>query len=263
MLHSNLDVPSVKGFANRVLDAPVRFADAVEPLRHWVETDRQAAHERRHELGPMAFHVFAAALLERNVSGSSYLKRIDTFRDELGDPSTLTAEHAEAMLRRSGYRYPRNGAATLLKVRDVLQSPGFSWTEFFARAEREWEGDFTADPLFEIKGIGPKTRNFALSEFSDYYCAPDLHVCRMMARTGLILHGYGDPSFSTDNPGFVRKVIVALAKETGFPNTPGAFSPAFLDRMFWYYGQDRRRCDATPDCKECPARDVCLTGKMR
>ena len=167
------------------------------------------------------------------------------------------------MLRKSGYRFPRNGVETLLKICDRLQLPEFCWPAYFAEAEARWEDGFKDDPLFRINGIGPKTRNFALSEFLDHYCAPDLHVCRMMARTGLILHGYGDPAFSTDNPEFVRKVIVSLSKETGFPDRSGSLSPAFLDRMFWYYGQDRRRCDADPDCPECPGHDSCLTGSSR
>ena len=152
-----------------------------------------------------------------------------------------------------------------MAVKELLTAPGFSWPGYFAQAEAKWQDGFEDDPveLKRVKGIGDKVRDFALSEFSDYYCAPDLHVCRMMARTGLILHGLGDPGISTVGYGFVRRVIQELARETGFPGGHDALSPAHIDRMFWYYGQDRSCCGAKPECSECPADDVCLTGRYR
>jgi hypothetical protein len=84
-----------------------------------------------------------------------------------------------------------------------------------------------------------------------------------MARTGLILQGYGDPDFSTVEYGFVRRVVQKLAKQTGFPGGRDPLSPAHIDRMFWYYGQDTNRCGADPACDQCPANDVCLTGRTR
>ena len=265
-----LSVPSVVEIAQRLLPAPVEFqADGqkqTRPLREWVDADRADARRRREKDSDHEVFVrFAAALLERNVSGGSYIKRLEVFARDLGDPRTLTEERAETMLRSSGYRFPPTGAATLMAVKELLTAPGFSWSGYFAEAEAQWADGFEDDPLKlkQVKGIGDKVRDFALSEFSDYFCAPDLHVCRMMARTGLILHGYGDPGFSTVNYGFVRRVVQKLAKETRFPGAADALSPTHIDRMFWYYGQDVRRCGATPKCDECPANDVCLTGRMR
>ena len=283
-----LSVPSVVEIAQRLLPAPVEFqADGqkqTRPLREWVDADRADAQRRRatdsdHEV----FIRFAAALLERNVTGGSYMKRLEVFQRRLGDAQSpgqrferphyyegqllgendLTEEQAYNLLRESGYRFPPTGAKTLMAVKELLAVPGFSWTCYFAEAEERWETGFPEDPLFRIKGIGNKVRDFALSEFSDYFCAPDLHVCRMMARTGLILHGYGDPGISTIEYGFVRRVVQKLAKETGFPGGSDVLSPAHIDRMFWYYGQDAKRCGATPKCDECPANSVCLTGCVR
>jgi len=263
-----LPVPTVSEIAERLLPALVEFeADGRKqsrPLRDWVEADRADARRRRETDRDHAIFIrFAAALLERNVSGASYFRRLDVFGSDFRDPASLTPEHAEAMLRESGYRYPPTGARALMEITAQLTAADFSWPDYFAKGEANWESGFPDDPLKKIKGVGDKTRDFALSEFSDYYCAPDLHVCRMMARTGLILHGYGDPDFSTSDYGFVRRVIAKLARQSGFPGASDALSPAHIDRMFWYYGQDRKRCAADPGCDDCLASDVCLTGIHR
>jgi len=267
-----LSVPSVVEIAQRLLPAPVEFqADGRKqsrPLQEWVDADRADARRRRETDSDHSIYVrFAAALLERNVTGGSYIKRLEVFARDLGDPRTLTVERAEDMLRQSGYRFPPTGAATLMAVKELLTAPGFSWPGYFAEAEAKWQDGFEDDPLGlkRVKGIGDKVRDFALSEFSDYYCAPDLHACRMMARTGLILHGYRvrAADFSTVDYRFVRAVVQRLARSTGFPDRPGSLSPAHIDRMFWYYGQDRLRCNATPHCADCPANDLCLAGRFR
>jgi len=257
-------VPTLTEFWDRVRAVPVRFGSDTRPLEHWVTKDRAEATERRSWSSDAILRRFAAALLERNVSGSNYQRRIAEFERSFGDPRVLGYPHALEMLKSSGYRYPQTGAEVLRQVVAKLTKPEFSWSAYFARAEAEWESGFKEDDLIcEIKGIGNKTRNFALSEFSEYYCAPDLHVMRIMARSGLVLHKIGDPAFHTSDPLFVCKVINHLARETGFPGQSDALSPAAIDRMFWYYGQDRSKCDVTPGCSECPANDICLTGQNR
>ena len=286
MTNTTLTVPTVQDIASRLMPAQIRFNGQERPLGEFVAEDRRSARERRSGDPLAIFCRFAAALLERNVSGASYFRRIDVFGRTFGAPGDPSGgqsgfarnryfegkllverdfddEQAYRLLRESGYRYPSKGSATLVKVVESLTVPGFRWAQYLAEAEVKWESGFREDPLRTINGIGDKTRDFALSEFSDYYCAPDLHVGRMMARTGLILHGIGDPSLSTVDFGFIRKVIGQLARSTGWPEVSGGLSPAHIDRVFWYYGQDRKRCGATPNCEDCPANDTCLTGVHR
>jgi endonuclease III len=263
MLKLTLEVPSLRDFAVRVVPAQVTFLGKRQPLSELLTADRRAVRERRAGDARGTLVVFAAALLERNVTASSYFRRIEAFRAHLDDHQVPTGEQARQVLEISRYRYPKIGAKTLVAAMQRLLSPGFRWDAYFAEAEARWQEGFREDPLLQIPGIGPKTRNFALSEFSDYYCAPDLHVCRIMARTGLTLHGYGHPGISTADAEFVRQVINRLAAETGFPTAADATSPAMVDRMLWFYGQDRGRCDAKPDCDKCPATDMCLTGQRR
>jgi endonuclease III len=258
--NAGISVPSVTEIVGPLLDAEVRHDGQHRPQRQWVEEDRRQAYERRQGDPSAIFPRFAAAILERNVTGTSYRRRVEAFERGLGDPKALTPERAEALLRESGYRYPPQGAKTLLAVMKRLTEPGFSWAAYFAQAEANWETGFETDDLLKIKGVGPKTRDFALSEFSDYFCAPDLHVCRMLARTGLLLRGYGDPAISTSDYGFMRRLMQTLARDTGWPEQPDGLSPSHLDRIYWFYGQDRARCSAKPGCGECPASRVCLTG---
>lgn len=256
-------VPSLAQILSLLLYAEVRHDGKRRALRDWMEEDRRQAHERRNGVPSAIFPRFAAAILERSMSGGRYERRAEAFEQHLGDPQAVDASRVQAVLREARYSYVANGTQTVLALAKRVSRPDFSWPEYFARAEANWETGFEDDDLRRIPGVGPKTRDFALSEFSDYFCAPDLHVCRMMARTGLVLHGYGDPNFSTVDYGFVRRVIQKLAKETGFPGDRDALSPAHIDRMFWYYGQDRSRCDAKPDCDDCPADDICLTCRHR
>ncbi|MBA7508399.1 hypothetical protein ES705_00329 [subsurface metagenome] len=86
--------------------------------------------------------------------------------------------------------------------------------------------------------------------------ANDLHVVRTLTRTGLLVHGYEDIDIGT-NPGneknyiFLRNLIIKLSKKSGY-------SPAELDRIFWYFARDV--CNARPNCDKCPIRNICLTS---
>ena len=68
-----------------------------------------------------------------------------------------------------------------------------------------------------------KTRDLALRELSDRFVAIDLHVVRVTSRTGLLLHGYGNPEITTEvatKSGylFFHEIILKLAKHTGWPS---------------------------------------------
>ena len=80
-----------------------------------------------------------------------------------------------------------------------------------------------------------------LVELSDYYSidvSPDVHIKRVMKRTGLV------PAYAeTDS-------IVYKAREL-YPEFPG-----IIDNSCWEIG--REYCKANnPDCEKCPINDVC------
>lgn len=90
--------------------------------------------------------------------------------------------------------------------------------------------------------------------------AIDLHVVRVTSRTGLLLHGYGDPRITTEvgrKRGylFFHDLMLKLARRTGWQ--AAGYSPGEIDRMFWHFG--RAVCKATPACRGCPLASTCLT----
>jgi len=258
--------PSMHEIAERIQSTRVNYAGEYDSVHDFVARDRIAARQRRAVSDDATiFRRFGAALLERNVTGASYDRRIEVFDRHLANPALLDAEQAENMLRESKYRFPPQGVSVLLALRELVMTADFSWLTYFSEAEEVWESGFEQDPMLTIKGVGYKTRDFALSEFSDYFCACDLHVRRLIARTGLLLRGYGDPDIATGSDDvdyrFLRRLIQKLAKETGFPDQPNGLSPAHIDGVLWYFGQGW--CGAHPNCKECAANHVCLTGVNR
>ena len=266
MADSVLHAPSLEQVVQRLQSAEVAYDGELRPVEDFVDRDRDEAHDRRAKNDENAvFRRFGAALLERAVTGASYNRRIEIFEGQLSCVNALTDDLAVAMLRESGYRWCKDGALTLMALRNVVQATGFSWDGYFCAAEEAWESSSEQDTMQSIKSVGYKTRDFALSEFSDYFCASDLHVRRLIARTGLLLHGYGDPDIATSSDvkdyQFLRRLVQKLAKKTGFPDGPNALSPAHIDRTLWYFGQGR--CGAQPDCQDCPAKDLCLTGVHR
>ena len=261
-----LSAPSIQQIAKRLQSTEVEYDGKQQSVGDFVAEGRQQARQRRKEDDENAiFMRFGAALLERAVTGASYDRRIEVFERQLSDPDVLTYDLAEEMLCKSRYRWPKNGPATLMDFRDLVLKETFYWSTYFSQAEETWEGGFERDPMLKIKGVGYKTRDFALSEFSDYFCPIDIHIRRLLARTGLLLHGYGDPDISTGQQDpdyrFLRRLVHKLAKQTGFPEHPKALSPADIDRTLWYFGQGR--CGAHPNCDECPCNDLCLTGVYR
>jgi hypothetical protein len=85
MTNLTLVVPTVQEIANRLMPAQVRFRDGSAALADLVMEDRRSARERRAGTPHSIFVRFAAALLERNVSGASYFSRIDVFERTFGD----------------------------------------------------------------------------------------------------------------------------------------------------------------------------------
>jgi endonuclease III len=136
--------------------------------------------------------------------------------------------------------------------------------DYIEEAEQSYESDFENDRFLSIKGVSFKTRDLALSEFSDRFVAVDLHVVRVTARTGVLLHGYGDPRVTTDPSKaagylFFHDLILKLSRQTGWPEA--GHSPGEIDRMLWNFG--RAVCRAAPRCDSCPITAQCLTAMAR
>ena len=210
------------------------------------------------------FNTFVNSLLERAMSGEAWTRRRQAIQQVFLSLEDVTEDSAQNVLAEARYRFPRDGTSVILEAKRIVTEAGFTWPGYVERAEQNYEGDFREDLFLKVRGVSYKTRDLALSELSDRFVAIDLHVVRVTSRTGLLLHGYGDPRITTDLSRahgylFFHDLMLKLARLTGWPGT--GYSPGEIDRMFWHFG--RAICGATPDCRNCPLAGVCLTSVGR
>jgi hypothetical protein len=210
------------------------------------------------------FNIFASALLERQMRGETYSKRIQLMNSRLNEYKDITPDMIKGILKEVGYRWVDKGVEVVLELKRLTEND-FVWENYFKKAEANFLSNFMDDPFLKIRFVGIKVRDFALSEFSSYYLANDLHIVKLIKRTGLLLDGYGDYDFGTNQFDekeylFLKRLIIKLAKESGWEDGAG-FSPGEIDKIFWNFG--RTICKPEPLCSECPIKDICLTGKNR
>lgn len=265
-----LEPPDVGAVVAALRRQPVAYQGRVQTVGEWVDACKRSIHRRREQDSEVAvFQRFLAALLERQMSGETYELRVSLFREQLRRPEQLSVTQAEEMLRSVNYRFPPQGALTMVEFRDLWYELGWSWGGYWALAETNWETGFLDDPLLNVKHIGLKTRDFALSEYSDHFCALDVHIKRLMARTGLVWWSLvwraEACALGPDRPWndhwyhSLRNLVVGFCRADGFPERPDALTPADFDRTLWFFGQGF--CGAKAPCEACPAAGVCLTGR--
>jgi len=225
-----------------------QVADVTKTIEDWRLGYRVQLDRRRGEPDVAIFARFASALLQRQMRGETYETRATIFLREFQTYAELTDERVAAALAEAGYRFPDQGRQVVMEVKKLVAKPGFSWRDYFAEAEANYESNFRNDDFLRIKYVGYKTRDFALSEFSDRFVAIDMQVRKVILRTGLVTSDRGYL--------FMHDLVVGLSKQTGWPGA--GYSPGEMDRMFWLFG--RSICTAEPRCSNCPVREVCLTG---
>ena len=236
-------------------------------ISDWRDRYRDDLVANRRRPGVAIFSRFVNNLLERAMLGEAWHRRQRVFKRAFVSYDAVTNQTARQALEASGYRWgPENGAAVIMAAKYIVMGGGFTWRQYIRRAEERYESDFQDDAFLKIDNVGFKTRDLALSELSDRFVAIDLHVVRVTSRTGLLLHGYGDPRITTDvgkSDGhgyrFFHDLMLKLAGRTGWPST--GYSPGEIDRMLWHFG--RTICMATPLCRDCPLTGTCLTAVAR
>jgi thermostable 8-oxoguanine DNA glycosylase len=206
------------------------------------------------------FKVFIVSLLLRASKGEVGGKLYDAFNDKIKEFSDLNKESIKIVLRDSGYRFQNQATETVLNSKELLFNKyQGKLDKYFKEAKENYRNNFPNDDFLKIKGVSFKVRDLALSCFLKEYSANDFHVVDVLARTGLILYGYGDLNFGTNpNNGknylFLRNSIIKISKQTGY-------SPGEIDRIFWHFG--RAVCKNKPLCGECPIKNICLTYKNK
>ena len=229
-------------------------------IAQWREWYREDLTTARQKPSLSIFCRFVNSLLERATSAESWRRRLEGFQKSFVSFEAITDESVSKVLVEAGYRFPKDGLVVVKEVKGIVTAPTFTWSSYIEQAEQFYETNFPEDPFLRVRGIGFKTRDLALSELSDRFAAMDLHVVRVISRTGLLVHGYGIPTISTDvskKSGymFFHALILKLARRTGWPGS--GYSPGEIDRMIGNFG--RAVCNDRPGCRSCPLAETCLT----
>jgi len=257
-----VNAPELTDVLERVGEVKSSLYGTTRTISEWRQQYLRGVERARQASEIEVFGRFVGGgLLEVAMLGEAYERRIEKFPSFFRSYDDISEGRVQEFLRAVRYRFPPAGLAVVMKAKDIVTAPGFSWPRYFEEAERHYREDFPDDTFRRIKHVGYKTRDLGLSEFSTSFVAMDLHVTRVTARTGLLLHGYGDPDITTNQLTergylFLHRLLLRLSESTGWPD--GGYSPGEIDRMFWYFG--RALCGARPRCSTCPLARVCVTA---
>lgn len=257
-----VELPNINDVFEKMEGVQSSISGMTKSIAEWKKEYKEEVSAAREKSSIDIFNIFVSALLQRAMRGEAYLSRIEVFKREFRSYSDITSHKVKDALGGLGYRFPSEGLSVVLAAKEIVTDSDFSWRSYFEEAERNYLDDYRKDRFLGIKGVGFKTRDFALSEFSNRFVAIDIHVARVTVRTGLIIHGHGDQGLNTSYLSrkgylFFHDVIMKLSKETGWPEA--GYSPGEIDRIFWFFG--RAICKSNPLCQDCPAASMCLTGK--
>lgn len=265
-----IDLPDIKILIKNILPTSASFfGDFVHPLLG--KTATQSIGQRslnyleeiklnnsKSDIGK--FNVFITSLLLRSASAESGGRLYKELEKNIRNYNDVDTKNIKDVLKIAMYRFPPQGLETILSFKDLfLKRYQGRWDVYLNEAKTKYKDNFVEDELLSIKGVGLKVRDLALSCFLKEYSANDIHVVRVLVRTGLFVHGYGDIDIGT-NPNkkedylFMRKLIIRLSGESDF-------SPGELDRIFWHFG--RTVCKKKPDCQKCLVKNDCLTYKNK
>jgi endonuclease III len=257
-----IQVPEPSAVLAGIAAVQAEVAGDRRSIAQWREWYREELTTARHKAPLSIFCRFVNSLLERAMSAESWQRRLNGFQRSFVSFEAVTDESVSEVLEEAGYRFPEAGLAVVREVKRIVTDPTFTWSSYIEQADQFYETDFPDYQFLRIRGVGFNTRDLAISELSDRFAAMDVHVVRVISRTGLLVHGYGIKDISTDvskKSGymFFHALILKLARRTGWPEA--GFSPGEIDRMIWNFG--RAVCNDRPDCRSCPLAGTCLTSR--
>jgi hypothetical protein len=270
----DITIPDLPGTIEQLLPLTSTFNGRMQTIAQWVEEQREDINRNRALLNAPhpdkieILAVFLRDLLSRSMRGERSQQIYDAFKHTIITEDDLTQENYATVLEAAGYRWgvPSGSAVMCATVGYFRDDLGWNWASYFNEAENRRENGFSDDPLLKIKNVKYKVRDLALANFNPNYAAFDVHLPRVLARTGLLGYGWDiqlgqDAEFGTDpsnehNYLFLHGLLLHMSALC-----LGQFSPVDLGRIFWHLG--RSLCKKTVHCEDCPIHDVCLTGMQR
>jgi len=266
----NLKLPEIKKILKKILPIeatftgdfirPVLGKTAIQSIEKWRLSylEELKLNNSKNDIGK--FNTYITCLLMQRTSGNVAGRLYEHLESRVRSFNDVTNKNIDEILIIIGYSLQQRGVEIILKFKKLfLEELNSDWGRYLNKAKNDFKNNFIEDEVLNIRGVGFKVRDLALSCFLKDYPAIDFHIVDVLLRTGLLVYGYGDFNFGT-NPGnkknylFLRNLIVKLSCESGY-------SPGELDRIFWHFG--RTICKSRPLCEKCPIKKDCLTYKNK
>jgi len=225
----------------------------IKTIRKWTKrvVRRQKEKMEYDQMG--IFSIFSSDLLTANVrSGPWSIELIDWLNNEVIELSSLPSrKQIQSKLKRMRYRFPPRGARKIEEVAGVfLDKFNGDWSQYFRKARNY---PYTEDPFLDVYHVARKTRDLAVSNFVLEYPTIDVHVARVLRRSGLVCHcyGLGIELKTSERDGYeeLSQLCVELSRQI-------SVKPVQLDRALWHFG--RSVCSSKPKCDKCPATSICM-----
>ena len=269
----NLELPNINDILKKMITVNTSFDGVKYVISEWLQIHRETLKNNQkliiHQSEENDIKILLSmlnALLVRATKGERGNMVYVELQKTIKHKKDLTTQNYKKILTNAQYRWGTGTGTQVISdvVKLFSKKLKWSWRVYFDAAEKYHSTNFQQDELLNIKHIGYKVRDLALSSFNHNYVANDLHVVRVMTRLGLLNYGFDLLSDSSlemgNNPGntknylFLHRLVIKLSKLTH-----GQYFPADIDKVFWSFG--RSICKDKPKCNSCPIKELCLTGK--
>ena len=271
----HITIPDVSETLDRLMTVESTFDGTTQPIRQWVSEHRAKIKDNRSRIKDkspandiLILNMFLRDLLVRAIKGEMGSRVYEKLLAVIKTKADLIETNYREVLKNANYRWGVDDGSKVISdvVRHVQSVLQWNWSGYIERAENEKETNYQSDPMLGIKNISFKLRDLALSNFSPYYAAFDLHVTRVLTRLGWLNYGFpflGNTDLEMgNNPGndknylFLHRLFVSLSDMT-----KGEYTPVDLDRILWHLGKSI--CGAKSKCGACPITAGCPTGRHR
>ncbi len=270
-----MKLPEINQVLDGIQTVESRVDNKINSIENWITYQRSNIIENRKLIKKQSeqakisiFKKLIIDFLMRAVRGErgGYLR--DSIELNINSFEDLNEENYKRSIIDGKYRWGLETGIFILRevVKTIEENYDWNWKQYFDEVDEKYATNFEDDPFKQIKYIGFKVRDLAVSNFNDRYVANDLHVVRVATRIGLLNYGFhimGDDRYEMgNNPSdernylFLHQLFQHLSNETA-----NRYSPVDIDRIFWHLG--RSICKKRPKCDKCPIKHICLTGKAR
>lgn len=271
----DIKLPDINEIISKIIEIKASFNGKSQKIEVWLKEHRNQIEKNQSlikcksdENDIKILLSFLRDLLIRAMKGERGNILYEELKNLIRSKKDLNEENYQRILQKARYRWgSKVGKKVMSEVVKVFAKElKWDWEKYFERAENCFETDFQEDELLKIKHVKLKVRDLALSHFNPNYVANDLHVVRVMTRTGLLNYGFdllrenklemGNSPSNKKNYLFLHRLVHKLSKLTN-----KKYSAADLDRIFWFFGKSI--CDTKPKCSQCPIKNLCLTGQYK